>query len=108
MELTVGVVCRPQLAAGFELAGLPVTSAADAAAAAAVVKRMGGDARVGLILVDETLFRSLPHDLMARLDRQALPIVAPFPAPSWDVRAEAEAYVLEILRQAIGYRVRAR
>ena len=38
----------------------------------------------------------------------SLPVVAPFPAPSWDVKGEAEAYILEILRQAIGYRVRLR
>jgi vacuolar-type H+-ATPase subunit F/Vma7 len=50
----------------------------------------------------------LPRELLARLDRQALPIVTPVPVPQWDERSEAEAYILEILRQAIGYRVRPR
>ena len=45
---------------------------------------------------------------MTRLDREALPVIAPVPAPRWDERSEAEAYILEILRQAIGYRVRPR
>jgi hypothetical protein len=45
---------------------------------------------------------------VARLDRQALPVVAPVPGPSWDARRDAEAYIMEVLRQAIGYRVRAR
>jgi hypothetical protein len=30
------------------------------------------------------------------------------PAPNWDRRSAAEAYVMDILRQAIGYRVRPR
>jgi hypothetical protein len=36
-------------------------------------------------------------------------MVVPFPAPTWTERAAGpEAYILEILRQAIGYRVRLR
>jgi hypothetical protein len=33
-------------------------------------------------------------------------MVVPFPAPSWTERRDPDAYVLELLRQAIGYRVR--
>lgn len=106
--MTVRVLCRPHLAAGFELAGLAVTRAADAGAATQALKRLAADGEVGVVLVDDALYAQLPGDLKARLDRQALPIVAPFPAPAWDEKGEAEAYVLEILRQAIGYRVRPR
>lgn len=106
--MTVRVVSRPELAAGFELAGLAVTRAADAAAAAGAVKRLAADADVGMVLIDEALYRALPRDLVARLDRRALPILAPVPAPLWDARSAAEAYVMDILRQAIGYRVRPR
>ena len=108
MALTLRVLSRPSLAAGFELAGLAVTRVADAAAAADAMRRFAADASVGMVLVDAALYRALPRELTARLDRQALPVVAPFPSPSWDVAGEAEAYVLEILRQAIGYRVRPR
>ena len=108
MALSVRVLCRPDLAAGFELAGLQVALADGTAAAQEAVKRLAADPTVGMLLVDEGLYRTLPRDFVARLDRQALPVVAPFPAPSWDVKGEAEAYILEILRQAIGYRVRPR
>ncbi|MGE0461720.1 MAG: V-type ATP synthase subunit F [Vicinamibacterales bacterium] len=108
MALNVRVVCRPTLAAGFELAGLAVTRAADAGAAGDQLKRLAADPDVGLVLVDDGLYRLVPADLKARLDRQALPVVAPIPAPDWDARIAAEAYILEILRQAIGYRVRPR
>jgi vacuolar-type H+-ATPase subunit F/Vma7 len=96
------------LAAGFELAGLAVTRADDGRSAADTVKRWAADADVGIVLVDDALYRALPRDLLTRLDRQALPIIAPVPGPQWDERSEAEAYILEILRQAIGYRVRPR
>lgn len=93
---------------GFELAGLEVARAADAGAASAALKQFTNDESTGVVLVDDALYRALPKDVTSRLDRQALPVVAPFPAPSWDAQGTAEAYVLDILRQAIGYRVRPR
>ena len=106
--MRVRVVSRPALAAGFELAGLPVVRVDDASAAAQAVTRWASDAEVGIILVDETLYNALPRDLLTRHDRQAVPMIAPVPAPRWDERSQAESYVLDILRQAIGYRVRPR
>lgn len=106
--MKVRVVSRSTLAAGFELAGLSVIAADDAAGAAAAVMRAAAENDVGVVLVDGELHRQLPRELMRRLDRQPLPIVIAVPAPRWDERREAETYILEILRQAIGYRVRAR
>lgn len=106
--MKVRVVSRAAMASGFELAGLAVTRVEDGNSAAESVKRWAADPDVGIVLVDDALYRALPRDLLTRLDRQALPIVASVPNPRWDERSEAEAYILEILRQAIGYRVRAR
>jgi len=106
MDLNVRVLCRPVLAPGFELAGLRVTCAPDALAAADALKKLAATPGVGVVLVDDALYRGLPAELRARFDREALPVLAPFPSPAWDAASEAEAYVLEILRQAIGYRVR--
>jgi vacuolar-type H+-ATPase subunit F/Vma7 len=106
--MKVRVITRPSLAAGFELAGLIVERADDGHAAAAVVTRWAGDADVGVVLVDDELYTALPSDLLRRLDRQAVPVIASVPAPRWDERSDAEAYILEVLRQAIGYRVRPR
>jgi vacuolar-type H+-ATPase subunit F/Vma7 len=106
--MTVRVLSRPTVAAGFELVGLSVIRATTGAAAAEAVRRLAADPDVGIVLVDDALYRALPRDLLTRLDRHALPIIAPVPAPVWDARSAAEAYILEILRQAIGYRVRPR
>lgn len=104
--MTVRVVLRSEFAAGFELAGLAVTRVDAVHDAAHAVRQAAANADVGIVLVDDLLYRALPRELLSRLDREALPIVAPIPAARRDVEGEAEAYILEILKQAIGYRVR--
>lgn len=104
----VRIVCRPSQAGGFALAGLEVDVASDVPRAVELLKRLALDSKAGIVLVDEQLHRALPHELRQRLDRLAQPMVTPFPSPAWDEAAAAEEYVLEILRQAIGYRVRPR
>jgi len=108
MRSAVRIIARPALAPGFLLAGLPVVEATDGVAAGAHLKRLAADPAVGVVLVDGHLYDAVPRDITTRLERQAVPVVAPVPAPTWVARAEAEAFVLEILRQAIGYRVRPR
>lgn len=106
--MRVRVVSRPAFAAGFELAGLPVTRVDDGRAATHAVTQFAADADVGIVLVDDTLYRALPHETLRRLERRALPMIVSVTMPRWDERSEAEAYILEILRQVIGYRVRPR
>jgi vacuolar-type H+-ATPase subunit F/Vma7 len=106
--MNLRVVMRPSRAVGFELAGFAVEHAPDGRAAAAVVTRWAEDDDVGVVLVDDELYKALPNELLRRLDRQAIPVVASVPVPRWDERSDAEAFILEILRQAIGYRVRPR
>ncbi len=106
MELKVEVLCTAPVAAGFALAGVDAVRAEPSGAAEALA-RICEDARVGVVLVEDTLHRALGADVRARLDRVATPVVVPFPAPTWEKRGIAEQYVLEILRQAVGYRVRA-
>lgn len=107
MELKVRVLCRPEIAAGFELAGVRVDRATLADAAAAMA-RLADDPSVGVVLVEDQLSRAMPEPLTRRIDRKASPLLLPFPSPRWEGPSAAEDYVLEILRQAVGYRVRAR
>jgi vacuolar-type H+-ATPase subunit F/Vma7 len=106
--MRVRVVSRPVLATAFELTGLPVIRADGSAATAEAITQCAAHGDVGVVLVDAALYRALPTELLARLDREGLPVIAPVPSPEWNERSEAEAYILEILRQAIGYRVRPR
>lgn len=107
MELSVRVLCRPEVAAGFRLAGLAV-DASDEPGAADAMRKLAGDPGVGVVLIEERLRRAVPDDLRRRIERQTLPLVVAFPSPRWEGPSAAEDYVLELLRQAIGYRVRPR
>ena len=102
------MLLRPEITAGVELAGLPVTRVATAHDAADAIRQAAANAEVGIVLVDDALYRGLPRELLSRLDREAVPIIAAIPAPHRDVDGEAETYILELLKQAIGYRVRLR
>jgi vacuolar-type H+-ATPase subunit F/Vma7 len=108
VELSLRVLCSPEIAPGFALAGLAVDEARGAATAAARLRDLAARPEVGIVLVEERLHSGLPAELRERLARRAFPIVMPFPGPRWDAQSLAEDYVLEILRRAIGYRVQAR
>jgi len=107
MEMRVAVVCTPEVAPGFQLAGVRVDRA-DESAAGDVVARLASDPKVGIVLIEDRLRRALPDPLVRRIDKSAWPALVPFPSPTWEGAGAAEDYVLEILRQAVGYRVRSR
>lgn len=109
MSYTVRVVCPPEVAAGFALAGLHTSSAGTPAEGNECVRELLSRPDVGVILLDERLHAALSNDTRRELARRPLPIVVPFPGPSWVPRpAGPDSYILELLRQAIGYRVRLR
>ena len=103
----VRVLCRPEVGAGFALAGLHTINAATPAEAADRLAELGNRPGAGVILLEEALYRSLPEELRHRFSKRPLPMIVPFPGPEWAARAEeAETYIVELLRQVVGYRVR--
>lgn len=106
MDLRVCVVCRPAIAPGFELAGVRVEPS-DEETVGERLDRLCRDPSVGVVLVEDRLRGAVPDAVARRIERQAIPLVASFPSPRWDAVSVAEAEVLEVLRQAVGYRVRA-
>lgn len=109
MGYDVRVVCRPEVAAGFALAGLPTVEAGNPEEGAGRIMALSSQPEIGVILVEDAFYDALPDDLRKDLGRRVLPMVVPFPGPAWGEKAEgAEAHIVEILRQAIGYRVRLR
>jgi V/A-type H+/Na+-transporting ATPase subunit F len=102
----VRVICRPGSAPGFALLGLvPLPVVEGTPVEAAVEPALGRD-DTGVLLIEETVYDALPTDLRARVDRSARPVVVPFPGPVWLEAAPAEERVVELLRRAIGYRVK--
>lgn len=109
MTHAVRIVCRPDVGVGFGLAGLSRIEVEDPAAAAARILELLGLPGVGVVLVQEEFYAALPDEVKRDLGRRALPMVVPFPGPTPAARLEgAEAHIVEILRQAIGYSVRLR
>jgi len=94
------------LSAGFDLAGVPVFEATDSVDAARQIDRLLDEADTSVLIIDEPLFRGLPEDLRRSLQRNAFPVVIPVPGPDWTKESTAHEYIVEILRRAIGYRVR--
>jgi vacuolar-type H+-ATPase subunit F/Vma7 len=107
VSLPVEVVCAPGVATGFSLAGIVPRVARDAAQARAALAA-AGEAGAGVVLIEEGLWQALGAEVRRRSSRQGLPLVVPFPAPALAAPAGrgGGAYLVEILRQAIGYRVR--
>jgi len=100
------VISSPGLSTGFALAGVPVFEATDGADAARQIDHLVDAMNAGVILIDEPLYEDLPEEVMRDLRRSALPVVIPVPGPDWTTESTAHEYIVEILRRAIGYRVR--
>jgi vacuolar-type H+-ATPase subunit F/Vma7 len=103
---TVRIVCRPALAPGFVLAGVAPDSLGPDEDIEPLLADLARHPEVGVVLLQEEIYRALPDDLRGRMERSAHPVVVPFPGPAREAAATAEERVIELLRRAIGYRVR--
>lgn len=109
MRGAVRVLARPEVAAGFSLAGLAPVETATPEAARDRLGDLLAEPGVGVVLLEDRFYDVLPPELQRQLSRRPLPMVIPFPGPAWvERRAEAEGYIVELLRQVIGYRVKLR
>lgn len=104
----VRVLCRPATAPGFALAGIVAETADEESVADSALRSLLQRAEVGVVLLEDSLYQTLAPDLRTIVDRVAQPIVVPFPGPAWRAAPSAEEQVVELLRRAIGYRVRLR
>lgn len=100
------VIASPGLSAGFALAGVPVFEATDGLDAARRIGHLADDLNAGVIVIDEPLYRDIPEEVRRNFQRSAFPVVIPVPGPDWTTESTAHEYIVEILRRAIGYRVR--
>lgn len=106
MTGAVEVICRPATALGFALAGLPALVVPDATDPTEPITAALARPDVGVLLVEEAVYDAAAAELKAKLDRSARPVVVPFPGPRWQGARTAEERIVELLRRAIGYRVK--
>lgn len=108
MTHTVRVLCPTATAAGFALAGLVPETAEEGVGAETILRPLLQRRELGVILLEESLYDALAPALRSVVDRVAQPVVVPFPGPAWRAAPSAEEQIVELLRRAIGYRVRLR
>lgn len=110
MKYNVRAATSASLAPGFRLAGMVVDEinpGDDATAVGEQLEKSANRADTGILLIEQTLFDAAPDVLKRALEQRALPIIVPIPGATF-VPSErgAEDYILDLLRRAIGYRVR--
>jgi vacuolar-type H+-ATPase subunit F/Vma7 len=107
MAYAVRVLARPEIGTGFALAALTPVDAPTIEEGIQRLREVLEEPSVGVVLLEEDLYAALPDDVRRRVSRQPVPLLVPFPEPDWERTGEApEAYIVELLRQVIGYRVR--
>jgi vacuolar-type H+-ATPase subunit F/Vma7 len=108
-EGRVVVLCRPASATGFALAGLEPVAVQDDSEARRRLPALLADAGLAILLVESGFYDALDDETRRLISSRVLPLVIPFPRPAWTEGAAAsDAYVVELLRRAIGYQVRLR
>lgn len=108
MRATLHVICRREAALGFALAGIaPIEASSGTDAAAALAALAHAPAKGGVVLIEARLYDALPPAVRRQIHRDGAPILVPFPGPApLPPGAAPEQELLEVLRRAIGYRVR--
>jgi vacuolar-type H+-ATPase subunit F/Vma7 len=100
------VLATPGTSVGFALAGVPTVEIADRANTLAEVTRLIDGAEAEVVIIEESLYQDLAPDVRRGFGRLTQPVIIPVPGPSWSEESNAHEYIVDILRRAIGYRVR--
>ena len=109
MNARIRAICTHETALGFALSGIAPIEAANADEAARALDVLAATpARGGVIFIESALYDALPPAKRRELRREGLPILMSFPSPVIAAGVAPEQELLEVLRRAIGYRVRLR
>ncbi len=105
MKAPVHVLCRREPALGVALAGVAPTTCASVAEADAALAKIAS----GVVLVERELYDALPAATLRAIHKRGTPVLMPFPGPApLAPGLPPEHELLEILRRAVGYRMRLR
>jgi vacuolar-type H+-ATPase subunit F/Vma7 len=100
------MIVPPDFEAGFLLAGARVLAAADASTARALLMEALADPDAGVVGYADIFDGALSAADRRSIERRYRPVVVPVPtSPTRTPEESRRAYVLELIRQAIGYRV---
>ena len=107
MSFRIRALASPALATGLRLAGVPTDDTVDAPSAMERAAALVEEPDLGILLIEQPLFDAFSPVFRRDIENRALPIVVPVPRAAWGLATDrAEQYILELLRRAIGYRVK--
>ena len=100
------VITTPDLAPGFQLAGVETFAVEGAEQAAAILRRFLAGDEASLIVVRRGLLQAVPPRLRRQLETSYRPVVMAIPGglPA-DAGAERRRTIAELIRRAIGYQI---
>lgn len=103
----VMMIVGPEMATGFQLAGVRVHEASDRAEVTEALRfALESSNKVGLCVVDEKLLAEVSERLQLQCEDSAIPLVLPLPlGENADPEAQGEA-VQEMVRSAIGFTIK--
>ncbi len=109
MRARLRAICTHETALGLALSGIaPIEAATGEQAAAALDALATTSASGGVIFIEQALYDALPAAKRRQIRRDGTPILMPFPGPSIARGIAPEQELLEVLRRAVGYRMRLR
>lgn len=100
------MIVPPDFEAAFRLAGARVLAAADASTARALLTEALADPDAGVVGYADVFDEALNAADRRSIERRYRPVVVPVPtSPARAPEGSRRAYLLDLIRQAIGYRV---
>ena len=101
------MIVGPEMATGFQLAGVRVHEASRSEQIAAGLEfALESKNRIGLVVVDEALLADVPARLQARCEASAVPLVLPLPLGGGEDPEKQGEAVQEMVRSAIGFSIK--
>jgi V/A-type H+-transporting ATPase subunit F len=100
------VITTPDLAPGFQLAGVETFAVENAENAEAVLRELLVRDEASLIVVRQDLLQAMPHRLQRQLEASYRPLVMAIPGgtPTGPTE-ERRHYIAELIRRAIGFQI---
>lgn len=100
------VITTPDVAPGFQLAGVETFAVESPAEAQALVQEFLAQGEGNLVVVRQDLLAAAPPRLQQQIATSYRPIVMPIPGGSPTVAAESrQVYIAELIRRAVGFHI---
>jgi vacuolar-type H+-ATPase subunit F/Vma7 len=107
MERQILAIMPPEIALGFELAGIPSRSIHNPAELRSTLRDVLQDTRYGIVLLHESLYNELDARMQNRVLHSVIPLFMLL-NPEEAGERNVQAYVEALIKDSVGYHIRVR